>query len=153
VIGSFAAGTPDALSDLDLVLPAAPNRLDEAREARFELASGAFLSWEPHSNEGREIRWFHWLTDDLVKVECGIAAPGSKDLAEPFKVVSGPESLADRFPRITGEVVMERRKRRDVEQRVFDPDALTAEERLGWKLSELKAAAREVLRLESVRRT
>jgi hypothetical protein len=106
----------------------------------------AFVTWEPQPNDGREIRWLNWLTHDLVKVECGIAAPGSKELASPFAVVLGPESLADAFPRIDPKVVGERAARRREKQQVFDPDKLTPEERLGWKLAELKDAARAVLR-------
>jgi hypothetical protein len=83
---------------------------------------------------------------DLVKVECGIAAPGSKELAMPFAVVLGPDSVADAFPRIDPEIVEERAARRREEQQVFDPAAMTPEERLGWKLAELKEAARAVMR-------
>lgn len=146
VIGSFVGGQPDALSDLDLIAVAAPGRLEEAWEARQHLAGDALLAWEPHSNEGHDIRWLNWLTHDLVKVECGIAAPGSKELARPFAVVLGPESLVDAFPRIGPEVVEERAARRRDDQQVFDPDQLTPEERLGWKLAEMKEAVRAVLR-------
>ena len=146
LIGSFAGGEPDALSDLDLVAVAALGRLHEAWEARHDLAGDAFVMWEPQPSAGREIKWFNWLTHDLVKVECGIAAPGSKELAEPFAVVSGHASLADAFPRIESEVVKERAGRRREEQQVFNPDELTPEERLGWKLSEMKDAVRAVLR-------
>jgi hypothetical protein len=144
VIGSFAAGGADALSDLDLVVAAAPGRLDEAWEARFALAGDPFLLWEPQPNDGCAIRWVNWLTGDLVKVECGIAAPGSKELAEPFLLVSGSPDVVDRFPRIERHEIEARAKRRDDEQRAFDPDALTPEERLGWKLAEMKSAARDL---------
>jgi hypothetical protein len=93
------------------------------------------------------------LTHDLVKVECGIAAPGSKELAKPFRVVYGPASLAERFPRIDMKVVEQRAAQRREQQRVFDPDELTPEERLGWKLSEMKEAARDVMRRGSARAT
>jgi hypothetical protein len=64
----------------------------------------------------------------------------------PFAVVSGPEALADVFPRIDLEVVQERAAQRREDQQVFDPDQLTPEERLGWKLAEVKEAVRAVLR-------
>ena len=151
VIGSFAGRCPDALSDLDLVLAASPGRLDEAWEARRYIAGDVFLMWEPHPNEGRQIRWVNWLTHDLVKVECGVAAPGSKELAEPFMLVAGSPAVVDRFPRIAPDVVAGRAKRRSEEQQVFDPDALTPEERLGWKLAEMKAAARDLLHRNAAR--
>jgi hypothetical protein len=146
VIGSFAGGEPDALSDLDLIAVATPGRLEEAWDARHDLAGDTLVTWEPHANAGPDLRWLNWLTHDLVKVECGIAAPGGKELAMPFAVVLGPESLADAFPRIDPEVVKERAARRREEQQVFDPAAMTPEERLGWKLAELKEAARAVMR-------
>ena len=146
VLGSFAGGNPDALSDLDLIAVAAPERLAEAWAARRHLAGDAFLIWEPEPDPRGQIRWLNWLTYDLVKVECGIAAPGSKELAEPHLVAYGPSSLVDAFPRIDQAVVAERARRRSEEQQIFDPDAMTPEERLGWKLSELKHAARAVLR-------
>ena len=145
VIGSFAGGEPDALSDLDLIAVAAPGRLEEAWDARHDLAGETLVTWEPHSNEGRDVRWLNWLTPDLVKVECGIAAPGSKELAMPFAIVFGPDSVADAFPRIDPAIVEERAARRREEQQVFDPDQMTPEERLGWKLAELKEAARAVM--------
>jgi predicted nucleotidyltransferase len=122
LIGSFARGNPDPFSDLDLVVAASPGRLDDAWRGRRALAGDVLLLWDAPSDEGEEIRWANWLTHDLVKVECGIAAPGAKELAEPFRLVGGQASVLDRFP------------------------ALTAEERLGWALAELKAAARELLR-------
>ena len=152
VIGSFAGGDPDALSDLDLVAVASADRLDEAWEARHRVAGDVFLTWEPHANVGRDVRWVNWLTHDLVKVEFGVAAPGSRDLAEPFAVVLGPPSLADAFPRIGPETVRARAVERSAQQQVFDPNRLTPEQRLGWKLAEMKSAARAVLRGERDRR-
>ena len=146
VIGSFAGGEPDALSDLDLVAVAAPGRFPEAWAARHRLAGDAFITWEPRPNGESQIKWFNWLTHDLVKVECGIAAPGSKELAEPFAVVCGPASVADAFPRIDKAIVDERAARRREQQQVFDPAELTPAERLDWKLSEMKHAIRAVLR-------
>jgi predicted nucleotidyltransferase len=129
VIGSFAGGEPDALSDLDLIAAATPGRLEEAWDARHRLAGDALVTWEPRSNEGRDVRWLNWLTHDLVKVACGFAAPGSKELAMPFAVVLGPDSVGDALPRIDPEIVEERAARRREEQQVFDPDQMTPEER------------------------
>ena len=128
---------------------AAPGRLDEAWEARHSLAGDVYLAWEPQPNTGREIRWINWLTHDLVKVECGIGAPRSKELAEPFTIVCGPSTLADAFPRISSALVNERRQQRDAAQQDFDPTEMTQEERLGWKLSEMKEAARALLRSQA----
>jgi hypothetical protein len=116
----FAAGGADALSDLDLVVVASPGGLEEAWDERHRLAGDPLLIWEPHSNEGRQTRWLNWLTHDLVKVELGVAAPGSRDLAEPFKLVAGDPAVLESFPRVGREEVAARAKRRAEEQRVFD---------------------------------
>lgn len=146
VIGSFAGGRPDALSDLDLLAVARPGQLEAAWAAGRQLAGDAFLIWEPQPRQHGQVRWVNWLTHDLVKVECGFAAPGSRPLAEPFAVVSGPATLADSFPRIDMSVVEEQAERRRELQRDVGPETLTPEELLGWKLAELKAAARALLR-------
>jgi predicted nucleotidyltransferase len=149
VIGSFADGEPDALSDLDLIAVTAPDRLDDAWAARRLLASDAIVTWESRASSDAQIRWFKWLTRDLVKVECGIATPGSKELAPPFAVVLGPPSLADAFPRIDMATVKERAAQVRQQQRIFDPDDMTPGERVDWKLSELKNAVRDAQRDET----
>lgn len=151
LIGSFAGGRPDAFSDLDLIAVVADGRLDEAWDDRELVAGDVFLIWEPHADDCADIRWLNWLTHDLVKVECGFAAPGSRDLAEPFLVVLGSPELQDRFPHVDRRVLEERAARRREEQQDFDPGALSPEERLGWKLSELKDAARAFQRHRSSR--
>ena len=40
-----------------------------------------------------------WITRDLVLVECLLGEAGSFRLAEPYKVVAGDATLADRLPR------------------------------------------------------
>ena len=88
VLGSFAKGDPDELSDLDLMAVTAPGLFQDAWARRHQRASDALVTWEESGSENptREIGWFKWLTRDVVKVECGIvdATSGSKDLAEPF---------------------------------------------------------------------
>lgn len=62
---------------------------------------------------------------------------------------SGPATLADSFPRIVRSLAEERAERRRELQRDVDPETLTPEELLGWKLAELKAAARALLRRDT----
>jgi hypothetical protein len=59
--------------------------------------------------------------------------------------VLGLPKLADPFPRVDASVVAERGRRRRQAQRDFDPEELTAEERLDRKLADLKSAARALL--------
>ena len=83
-----------------------------------------------------------------MKVECGIVAPGSRDLSEPVVVLLGPSSLADAFPRIDPATMNERLERFRAQQQELDPEAMTPGERIDWKLSELKRAVRAARRGE-----
>jgi predicted nucleotidyltransferase len=143
LLGSFATGRADELSDLDLLAVATPGRFNEAWAGRHALAVNLLVTWERRDLD-QQIGWFKWLTRDLVKVECGIVDPDAGDtgLAEPFAVVSGDLSLADRFPRIPRAEVERDAARIAVEQAGFDPAAMTAGERIDWMLSELKHAVR-----------
>jgi predicted nucleotidyltransferase len=146
VLGSFADGEPDALSDVDLIAVAARDRFEEAWAVRRQLAGEVLVAWESLASPDRQIRWFKWLTRDLVKVECGIAAPGSRELARPVVVLHGPASLADSFPPIDRATRDARAARLRKQQEVFDPADMTPGERIDWKLSELKNAVRDSLR-------
>jgi predicted nucleotidyltransferase len=150
VIGSFAQGDSDELSDLDLIVVAAPGGFRDAWEVRRQLAGDVLVAWESRPDPDLQMRWFKWLTRDVVKVECGIvdAFSGGKELAEPFAVLLGDPSLADRFPRISRATVERRAALLAEQQQVFDPDEMTAGERIDWKLSEMKNAVRDALRGE-----
>lgn len=152
-IGSFARGDADELSDIDLLAVVAPGRFDEAWAERRRLASDPLLMWEPRSRPARGIRWFTWLTREVIKIECGIVDPfaGERDLAEPFVVLVGDDSLADRFPRISPSELAERRRQRQLEQEPPADDAeLAYGELIDWKLYELKKAVRRGLNERAV---
>jgi predicted nucleotidyltransferase len=147
VIGSFAAGNPDELSDIDALAVAAPGRFEEAWAGRHRLAGDALLSWDRLS--GSEAGCHTWLTRDLVKVECEVVDPasGSRELVDPCFVLAGDPSTIDRFPRITPLELGERRRRQREEQGVpADPERLSYGELIDWKISELKHAVRRGLR-------
>lgn len=150
LLGSFARGDPDELSDIDLIARASPGRFREAWGMRHELAGDALVTWESRANRDHQMRWFKWLTREVVKVECGIVDPTSerKELAEPFVVLLGDPSLADAFPRISYETVARRAEAVRKQQEDFDPDEMTDGERIDWKISELKNAVRDALRRE-----
>jgi hypothetical protein len=98
LIGSFAQGTQDAASDLDLIVCVRDGHFAEAWQQRTALqVTGAMVWWDqqlvPHQAGAHK-----WVTDDLVLVECLLAAPGSGvRLASPWRVVAGEPGLADRF--------------------------------------------------------
>jgi hypothetical protein len=101
VIGSFAAGTADDVSDLDLIVVVANGRFGEAWAARGELEGDETLvAWDAVDPAHPEIGAHKWLTMDMVLVECLLATPSSGvRLAEPFRVLAGDASLPDRLTR------------------------------------------------------
>ena len=147
LLGSFASGAPDELSDVDLIAVAAPGRFAEAWEARHQLSEGALVAWDLRPKKDRA--GHNWLTRDFVKVDCTIVDPdsGSRELAEPIVVLVGPDSVADRFPRISLGTVRERARKIADEQgrETFDPDRMDVGELIDRKLSELKRAVRRAL--------
>lgn len=99
-MGSLAAGTADAASDIDLIICTRPGRFADAWAARHELhATGALVSWDDHRQAGTEIAVHRWVTPDLVLVEALYAAPGSgARLAQPWKLITGDHDTAAAFP-------------------------------------------------------
>lgn len=99
LVGSFARGAADSLSDVDYMVVVADGRFDEAWEHRHELHLREFTCWDYPRPDQREVAAHRWLTDDLVLFDGLIAAPGGARLADPFVVVVGDPSLAERFHR------------------------------------------------------
>jgi hypothetical protein len=144
LLGSFAAGTADELSDIDAIAVARRGLFPQAWEERRRLSQDALVSWD--LSPRLDARGHNWLTRDLVKIDCTIVDPdsGGKDLAAPYVVCVGPPELADRFPRVPLAVVRERARRIAEEQSRLpvDPETMDDGELIDWKLSELKHAVR-----------
>ena len=102
LIGSFAAGTADDLSDIDSVVVAAEGSFDAAWGARRGLdPSDALYAWDIRPDPTREVGGRKVITRDIVKVECLVATPSSGvRLADPFVVAVGDDSLGERFRRV-----------------------------------------------------
>jgi predicted nucleotidyltransferase len=100
VVGSFADGRADALSDIDLLLCVRPGRFDEAWASRDRLhVTGALAAWDDRRGGFPEVGAHRWVTADIVLVEALIATPGSGVLlAPPWRVLAGPADLPDLFP-------------------------------------------------------
>jgi len=101
LLGSFARGVVDALSDLDLVLVVPDGGFEAAWAARAELRGGSMLAaWDQRDPGFPRAGAHKWITGDLVLVECLLATPSSGvRLAEPAAVLAGGRELLDRFPR------------------------------------------------------
>jgi hypothetical protein len=98
LLGSFAHGTPDAASDLDLIVCVRDGHFATAWRQRTALqVTGAMVWWDQHLVPDR-VGAHKWVTNDLVLVECLLAAPDSGvRLASPYRVVAGEPGLAEWF--------------------------------------------------------
>jgi predicted nucleotidyltransferase len=101
LLGSFATGSADELSDVDVLVVVAERRFDEAWAVRGRLEGDeAIAAWDDLDPARAEIGGHKWLTHDLVLVECLLATPSSGvRLAEPYSVLAGDASLPDRLAR------------------------------------------------------
>lgn len=98
-MGSLAAGSADAVSDIDLIICARPGRFAQVWRRRCDLhVTGALVSWDDEGQAAAEIAVHRWVTDDLVLVEALFAAPGSGvRLAQPWRIIAGGPQVAGAF--------------------------------------------------------
>jgi nucleotidyltransferase-like protein len=100
-IGSFAAGTADDLSDIDLYVLVDDGAFDDAWNHRDSLRpSDALYWWDIRPDTSREIGTHNWLTRDMVLVECALATPKARPgLSEPYQVLEGDKAAVELFVR------------------------------------------------------
>lgn len=101
LLGSFAAGRADQISDVDLIAVVAEGQFSAAWARRREMeTAGTLYEWDVQVESDGDAASHKWLTRDIVKVECGFATAESSamQLAEPYAVLVGDESVATRFP-------------------------------------------------------
>jgi hypothetical protein len=78
LIGSFAAGTADTLSDVDLFLVVRESGFDQAWARRRELGfKDDVYAWDWRLPAAPEIGTHRFVTSGLVYVECLLATPSS----------------------------------------------------------------------------
>lgn len=105
LVGSFANGTADAMSDLDLIFLVHEGHFEPAWRRREELhVTGSVIHWDEHGGESNEephgVGGHRWITPDLVVVESVVSTPqGGGRLAEPHKLVVGDPRLVQGFPK------------------------------------------------------
>ena len=148
LIGSFASGTADELSDLDVIAVAKPGSFEQAWVARDHLSHGSLVRWD--LPRGSRSSGHNWLTHDLVKVDCTIIDPdaGEKPLATPYAVCVGQPDIAARFPQVSIETARERAEQITADQNAIpaDPASLPYGELIDWKIAEFKQAVRRAPR-------
>ena len=102
LVGSFAAGRADPLSDIDLILLVPDGGFAEAWGLRHDLhGSGILVEWDQLREGMPGVAGHNWVTDDLVVVETLFATPSSDfRLADPFVVLAGsvPAGVTRRPP-------------------------------------------------------
>lgn len=101
LLGSFAAGRADPISDVDLVAVVAEGEFDAAWGHRRDLQTpGTLYEWDVRVESDGDAASHKWITQDIVKVECGFAdaSRSAMQLAEPYAVLVGDASVARRFP-------------------------------------------------------
>jgi predicted nucleotidyltransferase len=148
LLGSFASGTADELSDLDVIVVANPGSFEQAWVARDYLSHDSLVRWD--LPRGSHSSGHNWLTRDLVKVDCTIIDPdaGEKPLATPYAVCVGQPEIAARFPQVSIETVREQAEQIAADQNAIpaDPASLPYGELIDWKIAEFKQALRRAPR-------
>ena len=75
LLGSFVAGRADQISDVDLVAVVAEGRFDDAWARRREFETpGTLFAWDVRVESDGDAASHKWISQDIVKVECGFAA-------------------------------------------------------------------------------
>jgi hypothetical protein len=97
LVGSLAAGTADACSDIDLIVCTPDGRFDAGWARRHAVhGDGALTCWDQGPDAGSEVAAHRWVTADMVLVEALFASPASgARLATPWRVIAGDPGAAD----------------------------------------------------------
>jgi len=99
LLGSFARGNADSLSDVDFIVVVDPGGFDEAWAKRHELHADGAACWDYPRPDEREVAAHRWLTPDLVLFDGLISTPSGARVADPLVVLVGDVGLADRMTR------------------------------------------------------
>jgi hypothetical protein len=99
LLGSFARGAADSLSDVDFTVVVADGHFDEAWERRHDLHPDGVTCWDYPRPDDREVAAHRWLTDDVVLFDGLISTVSGARIAQPCVVLTGDPSLPDRFKR------------------------------------------------------
>lgn len=93
LLGSFARGEADQLSDVDFIVFVAEGRFTEGWERRHTLHPEDAACWDYERLPDRDVAGHRWLTHDLVLFDGLIATPSGARVAEPLHVLVGDESF------------------------------------------------------------
>jgi hypothetical protein len=95
LLGSFARGEADGVSDVDFTVFAPEGAFDVAWEQRHRLHPLDASCWDyPRPPGDRDVAGHRWLTTDFVLFDGLIATPSGTRLADPMHVLAGGDRLA-----------------------------------------------------------
>jgi hypothetical protein len=114
LLGSFARGEADDLSDVDFTVFAAEGEFEAAWEQRHRLHPPDASCWDyPRPPGNRDVAGHRWLTTDFVLFDGLIATPSGTRLAEPMHVLVGDDALARLIVRREPVTAAEEHERKD----------------------------------------
>lgn len=99
LVGSGARDEVDELSDLDLLLVAAPSAFADVWGQRQTVSGNALWSADSLQSRPEGPGVHKWLTPELVFVELLVGEPGQFRLAEPFRLLWGGDAALADLPR------------------------------------------------------
>jgi predicted nucleotidyltransferase len=98
LLGSFARGEADSLSDVDFIVFTAEGTFDEAWGRRYLLHRDVAACWDyPRPAGDRDVAAHRWLTTDVVLFDGLIATTTGTRVADPLHVLVGDESLSSQL--------------------------------------------------------
>jgi hypothetical protein len=123
LLGSFARGEADDLSDVDFTVFAAEGDFATAWEQRHRLHPTDASCWDyPRPPGDRDVAGHRWLTADFVLFDGLIATPSGTRVADPMHLLVGDHTLSNQLvkrERISAEERQQRKgeiKLHEVEQ-------------------------------------
>jgi Nucleotidyltransferase domain len=114
LLGSFARGEADDLSDVDFTVYAGEGEFEAAWEQRHRLHPADASCWDyPRPAGDRDVASHRWLTIDFVLFDGLIATPSGTRLADPMHVLVGDEALTRQIVKRKPITAEERHRRKD----------------------------------------
>jgi Nucleotidyltransferase domain len=114
LLGSFARGQADDLSDVDFTVFVAEGAFEAAWEQRHRLHPPDAACWDyPRPPGNRDVAGHRWLTNEFVLFDGLIATSTGTRLADPMHVLVGDEGLDDQIVRREPITVAEEHERKD----------------------------------------
>ena len=114
LLGSFARGEADDLSDVDFTVFAVEGRFEEAWDQRHRLHGDDAACWDyPRLPGERDVAGHRWLTTDYVLFDGLIATPSGMRVADPLHVLVGDHRLSRQLVKREPMTADEKRQRKD----------------------------------------